>query len=245
MVPRREARPPWRKTKNPYRILVSEIMLQQTRVATVVPYYLRFVERYPTAYRLAVADLREMLKVWEGLGYYRRAEYLHPAARVAVADHQGKFPLEASALQKLPGGWFLHRRSSGQHRLRPERTRAGWQCRRCSQPLFVNPGDHSHGGIAQRAPRSCSRVDGLSRSGGIQPGADGTGGDGLHARRSRLLRLSAASPLQSPPGPPSGRDFDTAEASWLAAPSARRRSNLGRRETARRATSPRGMLGDM
>lgn len=94
---------PWRRTDDPYRVWLSEIMLQQTQVATVVPYYARFLAAFPTVHDLAAAPLDRVLKLWEGLGYYRRARHLHHAARVIVAEHKGQLPRELPTLQKLPG----------------------------------------------------------------------------------------------------------------------------------------------
>ncbi len=94
---------PWRKTRNPYKIWVSEIMLQQTQVATVIPYYRRWVKNLPTLRSLAGAPTGKVLRLWEGLGYYRRARFLHEAAKKVVRIHGGKIPQEASLLEKLPG----------------------------------------------------------------------------------------------------------------------------------------------
>lgn len=94
---------PWRGEQDPYRIWVSEVMLQQTRRETVIPYYRRFLERFPTVEALAAADMEEVLKVWEGLGYYARARALHAAARQVVARFGGKVPAERRALLSLPG----------------------------------------------------------------------------------------------------------------------------------------------
>src|SRR5437762_8089301 len=80
---------PWRRDRNPYRIWVSEVMLQQTQVATVVPYFERFLQAFPTLSALAAADEQEVLRLWEGLGYYRRARDLHRAARQLVAANGG------------------------------------------------------------------------------------------------------------------------------------------------------------
>src|SRR5579864_4864215 len=92
---------PWRRTRDPYRIWVSEIMLQQTRVETVLAYYERFLARFPTVNELARAPLEEVLALWSGLGYYRRARQLHAAAR-HIAD-QGEFPRTIDRLLELPG----------------------------------------------------------------------------------------------------------------------------------------------
>lgn len=94
---------PWRGERDPYRIWVSEIMLQQTRRETVVPYYQRFLERFPTVQDLAAAELGEVLKAWEGLGYYARARALHAAARQVVERFGGELPRDRRALLSLPG----------------------------------------------------------------------------------------------------------------------------------------------
>jgi len=94
---------PWQDSRDAYRIWLSEIMLQQTQVATVLPYYTRFVAEFPTVDALAAAPLDRVLGVWSGLGYYRRAHHLHAAAKIVVQNHGGRFPVEASALQTLPG----------------------------------------------------------------------------------------------------------------------------------------------
>ncbi|OHB74738.1 MAG: A/G-specific adenine glycosylase [Planctomycetes bacterium RBG_16_55_9] len=94
---------PWRRTKNPYAIWVAEVMLQQTRVDTVEPYYHRFLTRFPTVGRLARARLDTVLKLWEGLGYYSRARNLHLAAKKVVRDYDGNVPQTKLALFSLPG----------------------------------------------------------------------------------------------------------------------------------------------
>ncbi len=94
---------PWRGTRDPYRIWVSEIMLQQTTVAAVVPYYERFLAAFPTVAALAVAPADDVMKLWEGLGYYARARHLHAAARILVARHGGRLPSTAPELAALPG----------------------------------------------------------------------------------------------------------------------------------------------
>lgn len=94
---------PWRQTRDPYRVWISEIMLQQTQVATVIPYYERFIAAFPDEAALAGASEQEVLRLWEGLGYYRRARNLHAAAKVIVAEHGGKFPRTVEAVRRLPG----------------------------------------------------------------------------------------------------------------------------------------------
>ena len=94
---------PWQRTRDPYRIWVSEIMLQQTQVATVAPYYRRFLGEFPDVASLAAAPLERVLEHWSGLGYYRRAHLMHRAAQAIVAAHGGAFPRDAAAIAKLPG----------------------------------------------------------------------------------------------------------------------------------------------
>ncbi|MFN4242682.1 MAG: A/G-specific adenine glycosylase [Tepidisphaerales bacterium] len=101
---------PWRRPLDrpdapldPYAVLVSEAMLQQTQVATVIPYFNRWMQRFPTVEALAAADENEVLTYWQGLGYYRRARNLYNAARMLVERHQGQFPRDLTALRALPG----------------------------------------------------------------------------------------------------------------------------------------------
>ena len=94
---------PWRRSRNPYRVWIAEIMLQQTRIAAVLPYYRRFLRRFPRVESLAAAREAEVLKMWSGLGYYSRARNLHRAARQIIAVHGGKFPREWEQALALPG----------------------------------------------------------------------------------------------------------------------------------------------
>jgi A/G-specific adenine glycosylase len=94
---------PWRRSPSPYRVWISEIMLQQTQVATVVPYFERFIARFPHVKSLADADEQDVLALWSGLGYYRRARMLHAVAREIVSKHAGEFPSEREAVLALPG----------------------------------------------------------------------------------------------------------------------------------------------
>ena len=94
---------PWRRSRDPYQIWVSEIMLQQTQIATVIPYFERWMTRFPTVGSLAAAPLDEVLKLWEGLGYYSRARNLHAAAQVVAEEMAGTLPRTAEELVKLKG----------------------------------------------------------------------------------------------------------------------------------------------
>lgn len=94
---------PWRRVPHPYAVWVSEIMLQQTRVETVIPYFERWMQRFPTIGALAAAGQQEVLGLWEGLGYYSRARNLHRAAQEVAAQHGGELPRDPEALRRLPG----------------------------------------------------------------------------------------------------------------------------------------------
>jgi len=94
---------PWRRTRDPYAIWISEIMLQQTRVAAAQGHYERFMKRFPTVVALALAELDDVLAHWSGLGYYRRARMLHRAAQVIVSEHGGKIPHDVPTLRGVPG----------------------------------------------------------------------------------------------------------------------------------------------
>ena len=94
---------PWQQNPTPYRVWISEIMLQQTQVATVIPYYKRFMARFPDLHRLSDAPLDSVLSHWSGLGYYARARNLHKAAQQVVEQHDGAFPCSQEALELLPG----------------------------------------------------------------------------------------------------------------------------------------------
>jgi A/G-specific adenine glycosylase len=94
---------PWHRDRNPYRVWVSEIMLQQTQVTTVIPYFQAFMERFPDVRALADAPVDDVLSHWSGLGYYARARNLHEAARQVVAEHRGQFPADQTRLEALKG----------------------------------------------------------------------------------------------------------------------------------------------
>ncbi|MGO2517432.1 MAG: A/G-specific adenine glycosylase, partial [Leuconostoc falkenbergense] len=94
---------PWRQNHDPYRVMVSEIMLQQTQVATVIPYFERFMQQLPTVSALAQAPEEVVLKLWEGLGYYSRARNLQKAAQYVVREYDGEWPTTSKELQTLPG----------------------------------------------------------------------------------------------------------------------------------------------
>ena len=94
---------PWQQPRDPYRVWLSEIMLQQTQVNTVIPYFEKFIKKFPTIKQLAQTDIDNVLNLWSGLGYYARARNLHRTAQIIQQQYQGKFPNDLSALENLPG----------------------------------------------------------------------------------------------------------------------------------------------
>ena len=159
---RTAARPmAWRETRDPYRIWVSEIMLQQTRVETVAPYYDRFLLKFPDVGSLAAAPIDDVLKAWEGLGYYSRARNLHRAAGILVARHGAKVPRTVEELEALPGS--VDRRPERSPRSPSGRTsRSSMRTPAASSPVFspskgipVPPRSRTSFGNGPRA--SCGR----------------------------------------------------------------------------------------
>ena len=94
---------PWRLTRDPYKIWISEIMLQQTTVSTVIPYYKRWIKTFPTVHDLAKAPLQTVLKQWQGLGYYNRVKNLYKTARILINEHKGILPKDPKVIRSLPG----------------------------------------------------------------------------------------------------------------------------------------------
>ena len=119
---------PWRKTKDPYAIWVSEIMLQQTQVATVIPYYQKFLKSFPTLRHLAKANLSKVLKIWEGLGYYSRARNLHRSSRIVLNHFHGKIPDTLEDLLSLAWDRSIHSRGHPLLRLLQRSAHPRWEC---------------------------------------------------------------------------------------------------------------------
>ena len=182
---------PWRRSRDPYAIWVSEIMLQQTRVAVVVERYQAFLERFPTLVSLALAPEQDVLALWSGLGYYRRARMLHKAAQFVAEHHDGNLPQTAEELRMLPGiGAYtaaaIASIAHGEHVAvvdgNVERVLCrlqGWEAGRPIRRRRPAPQDR---GPCRRASRSRA-----SRR--LQPGHDGTGRDGLRAAQSAVPGL--------------------------------------------------------
>ena len=120
---------PWRNTRDPYRILVSEVMLQQTRVAVVIKRYQRFLQRFPSVLDLARAKEASVLAEWSGLGYYRRARNLYATAKLIVSERKGELPRVVRGFAGVARYWQIHRVSRRQHCIRRSGCGCGWQCR--------------------------------------------------------------------------------------------------------------------
>ena len=204
---RRNARDlPWRRTNDPYAIWVSEIMLQQTQVATVERYFPRFLAEFPTPAALAAAEEHDVLRLWEGLGYYRRARQMHATAKIIVAEHQSKFPCDPDIVRGMPGigrytaGAILSiafdaapADLGGKHHSVAEQavgiSRRHRHQRRAATPL-------GHGRVALAPARQ--RHD--------ESGADGTGQPDLHPAKSALRGLPVANALPYPAARIAGTD---------------------------------------
>jgi A/G-specific adenine glycosylase len=185
---------PWRNTRDPYYIWISEVMLQQTQVETVIPYYHRFVSQFPTVRRLAEASLDRVLKAWENMGYYARARNLHAAAREIAKRFGGKIPDTWDGLMGLPG--------IGQYTAGAILSMAfglPWPAvdanvRRVMSRLFAS--------TVHMALGKGTRPIGRSRT--FQPGSHGPGGYNLYIQETRVYDLPPTDLLPGPWTPIAG-----------------------------------------
>ena len=158
---------PWRSHPTAYRVWISEIMLQQTRVAAVLDYYRRFLEAAPTVEALAALPEDQLMKLWQGLGYYSRARNLQKAARQIVEEHGGLFPNTYDAIHALPG--------VGDYTAGRQRAAGGG-------PNHRGPGGHLHPGHEEKGHCRPGGAHPGRRSGRFQPGHDGAGSHRLSAQ---------------------------------------------------------------
>ena len=197
---------PWRADRDAYRILVSEFMLVQTTVAAVIPYFERFLRRFPDARSLAEADEGDVVKAWEGLGYYRRARQLQAAAQQVVRMHGGSIPDDAEAVRALPGvGPYIAGAVLSFAFDRPEPIVEANSQRVLARLVALRDDLKSTAGPPARL--AGRRATGPApRRRRFQPGPDGSRGDDLHPPTARLPALPRVGLLPgAPPGPP-GRD---------------------------------------
>ena len=174
---------PWRRSADPYRIWLSEIMLQQTRVAAVLGHYRVFLARFPTVRKLAAAPLESVLAAWSGLGYYSRARSLHHAAQLIVESPWQPFSANGAGTPRPARGGTLYRRSRGQHCLRRAGRSCRWQCRARDLRLLAAPTPGLLG--------DCRIAAGASSSGRLEPGNDGARRHHLPAAAAPMRRVSA------------------------------------------------------
>ena len=183
---------PWRRTSDPYAVWVSEIMLQQTQVATVIPYFERFLRAFPTIRALAAAEERDVLRHWEGLGYYRRARQMHLAARVLVAQHDASFPRELDAVRTLPGiGRYTAGAIASIAFDAPAPILEANTVRLLSR-LVAFDGDSASTAGQQTLWSLAEALLPRARLRRVQPGIDGVGQPGVRSRQARLRSLSCA-----------------------------------------------------
>ena len=181
--------------RDPYRIWVSEVMLQQTRIATATPYYHAFLERFPTLAALARAREADVLAAWSGLGYYRRARSLHAAAREVVREHGGRVPDEPAAFARLPGvGRYTAGAVLSIAYGRPLPALDGNAARVLSRLEALPASVRDPAGARRLWERAAALVP-RAAARRLEPGADGAGRHRLHAARAALRGLPGASPL--------------------------------------------------
>ena len=180
---------PWRGHPSAYAVWVSEIMLQQTRVEAVIPYFEKWMRLFPTVQALADASEHDVLNAWEGLGYYSRARNLHKAAKIVADLYEGEMPRDLDQLRKLPG---IGRYTLGGYCL----DRVWYGCRRAGWKYQARLCAHLRSGGARRL--SSRRKNPLGAGGEefaertrrrLQSGADGPRGNHLHTEESALLNL--------------------------------------------------------
>ena len=187
---------PWRTDRDAYRVLVSEMMLVQTTVAAVVPFFERFIRQYPDFAALAAADEAEVVKAWEGLGYYRRARQLHAAARTIVREHAGVMPDDPAAIRALPGvGRYIAGALLSLAMDRPEPILEANSQRVLARLLAVRE-EMKVAATRERLWQAAARLVPAENPGDFQPGSHGSGGFGLHAARAWVpgLPVVAAMP---------------------------------------------------
>ena len=196
---------PWRTSRDPYDVWLSEIMLQQTRVAAVIEHYHEFLRRFPSVEKLAAAREASVLAAWSGLGYYRRARMMHAAAKVIVREYGGKFPASEEGLSELPG--------IGRY------TAAAIASIAFEEPAAVVDGNVER--VLQRASgetAGCRRIvdsgessAGCEAAGRLQSGNDGVGRCSMHAACAGMFDVSGDRVVRDPRRIGAGRKSSAAE----------------------------------
>ena len=182
---RRKRDLPWRRSKDSYRIWLSEIMLQQTRVAAVIPYYERFLENFPDVHALAGAPTDHVLKNWAGLGYYSRAKNLQSAAKEIVALHSGEFPREVRRRSRPAGNRSLHRGRCPEHCVRFAICGAGRQRRARLGKNFCVNGDLRVPATWRKLESTAQDLLARKSARRLEPSHDGIGRHRMHSANRR------------------------------------------------------------
>ena len=193
---------PWRRTRDPYRILVSEVMLQQTQVDRVIPKYFAFLDFFPTFEALAAAPTADVIRAWSGLGYNRRAVNLQRTAQAVVDEYGGKMPSDQVQLRDLPG---IGPYTAGAIACFAFEQDVGFfdtNIRRVMHRVLDRPGAAEGAGDDAPAAIAGRRTGAARRGLHLEPGADGAGRGRLHVAQARLPDLPAATPLRRLPGHP-------------------------------------------
>ena len=177
---------PWQHPRTPYRVWISEVMLQQTQVATVIPYFERFMARFPNVATLARADLDDVLHLWTGLGYYARGRNLHAAAKCIVAEHDGELPRDLDALIALPG---IGRSTAGAILSAGHGIRApilDGNVKRVLARYFAVPGYPGQSAVAETLWAHAEANTPSDARCGLHAGDHGSRRDAVYAQRSRV-----------------------------------------------------------
>ena len=197
---------PWRANRDPYRILVSELMLVQTTVAAVIPYFERFLRRFPDIQSLAEADEAQVLKAWEGLGYYRRARQLHAAARQVVQEYGGTIPDDPAAVRALPGvGRYIAGALLSMAFDRPEPIVEA-NSQRVLARLVAMRENLKAASARERIWQAAERLVPARGAGTFNQALMELGRPGLHAQAAELPVLPVVGALPGPPAGDPGRD---------------------------------------
>ncbi|GIX49247.1 MAG: A/G-specific adenine glycosylase [Candidatus Tectimicrobiota bacterium] len=186
---------PWRQTQDPYAIWVAEVMLQQTQVSTVIPYYERFLRQFPSVAALAAAPLEAVLKAWEGLGYYARARHLHRAAQVLVREHGGRLPQTREALLRLPGIGKYTAGAIASIAFGLDEPVLDGNVTRVLARLFAVQGDIRHAQTQQHLWDLARALVPPGAGRPFQPGPDGSGRHPLPAEAAAVLSLPSPGAL--------------------------------------------------
>ena len=222
---------PWRRSRDPYRIWVAEVMLQQTRIAAVMPYYQRFLARFPTVQILARAPEAEVLKLWSGLGYYSRARNLHRAAKIIVAQTRRTIPARTRRRARTSRNRRLHSCRGAEHRLRCPARGTRWQRRPRSCAHKSHPRRPARSEKLACPHRRRAKFARDASSWRLEPIAHGAGRGYLHPSIAALRRMSRSPPLPRLRSRSNRRNPRTA-------PQTRRNSHENRRRNSPRPTRP-------